>query len=554
MSNRTTHRLSAGLAATALVALSLPLAAAPAPAAPPGMAPSTLAAPTFGYSTAAWGTPVHIEIYEPTIPIPATPQAELENGYTEVLADSSSSQGRSSYLWPGDPVGEGFKTIADQLGLPEEIGAQGYPFQVNAAYPSGPESQADEPGPAMIQRASAGEGTARAVNGFSGDGEAQEPGDGSGGGGGTPQPPGPPQLPGLPTPGASGTGSGGLGGFGRGIVAYAADGDGTDAETAGPALPPELTALVDVGSFSSVSSTDNTRIATATSRSAVGDVSVLGGLLTFTSIGSAAGASSDGTRGAAVGGSEFGDVLAFGQKLKVTRAGLTLVGRSAPIPGLPDDATQALAALGVKVTAPRPTREIDGDAATTEVPGLVLEFDLTKLRTMIQDVPINDIVNQIPDETGQLKSLIQAAANLSPRIVVTLGTAAASVDTSPPIEIPDVSLPDGPAAPAGSSGTGSAGGSPQAATPPGAGVPSGAGAPDAGAAQDAAGTLFPTSGEQAPGLPKLFSIPGMLMLGALLLAAMGGNVMRRLGVAALGGGAACSHGLDSGLPDLRKVN
>ena len=98
---------------TALVALSLPLAAAPTQAAPPAV---PTAAPSYGYSTAAWGTPVHIEIYEPTIPLPATPQAELENGYTEVLADSSSSQGRSSYLWPGDPVGEGFKTIADQLG------------------------------------------------------------------------------------------------------------------------------------------------------------------------------------------------------------------------------------------------------------------------------------------------------------------------------------------------------------------------------------------------------------------------------------------------------
>jgi hypothetical protein len=279
-------------------------------------------------------------------------------------------------------------------------------------------------------------------------------------------------------------------------------------------------------------------------------------MLTLTGVGSSAAASSDGTRGDVAGGAAFGDAVAFGQKVKVTRSGLALVGQSAPIPGLPDDATQALAALGVKVTAPEPTREIDGDAATTEVPGLVIEFDLTKLRTMIADVPLNDVINQTPNETGQLKSLIQAAANLSPRIVVTLGSATASVDTSPPIEIPDVPLPEAPAgAPAVSAGAGSAGGgTPQAAVPPGAGAASGAGAPDAGAAQDAAGTLFPTSGEQAPGLPQLFSIPGMLLLGALLLAAMGGNVMRRLGVAALGGGAACDHGLDSGLPDLRKVS
>lgn len=547
MSIRTTRRVPAGLAATALVALSLPLAAAPTQAAP-GL---PTAAPEFGYSTAAWGTPVHLEIYEPTIPLPATPQAELENGYTEVLADSSSSQGRSSYLWPGDPVGEGFKTIAEQLGLPEEIGSRGYPFQVNAAYPSGPETQADEPGPAMIQRASAGEGVARAVNGFSGDGEAQEPGEG---GGGTPAPPGIPGLPGLPAiPGLPTPGASGLGGFGQGVGADGSAGDG--AAAVGPALPPELTALVDVGSFTSVSSTDNTTQATATSRSAVGDVSVLGGMLTFSSIASTATASSDGKKGAATGRAAFGDVTAFGQELRVTRSGLELAGQAAPIPGLPDDATAALAALGVTVSAPRPVNEIEGDAATTEVPGLVLEFDLTKLRAMLADVPLNDLVDQIPGEAGQLKSLVQAAANLSPRIVVTLGTAAASVDTSPPIVIPEVPVPDAPAgAPAGAGSGGSGGGgSPQAASPPGASAP-GSAAPSDAAAQDAAGTLFPTSGPEAPGLPKLFSIPGMLLLGALLLAAMGGNVMRRLGAAALGGGAACDHGLDSGLPDLRKVS
>ena len=98
-------------------------------------------APYTGYSTDVDGHAGAVEIYEPTIPIPATPQVEVELGYTKVEADTGSSRGRASFLWPGDAVGEGFKTIVENLGLPPElsgpIAAQGYPVQVNSGYPSG---------------------------------------------------------------------------------------------------------------------------------------------------------------------------------------------------------------------------------------------------------------------------------------------------------------------------------------------------------------------------------------------------------------------------------
>ena len=60
--------------------------------------------------------------------------------------------------------------------------------------------------------------------------------------------------------------------------------------------------------------------------------------------------------------------------------------------------------------------------------------------------------------------------------------------------------------------------------------------------------------ELASGLPPLFSIPGLLLFGGIGAAVAAGSYVRRMGLAALGGGGACSHGLDSGLPDLRKVN
>ena len=57
----------------------------------------------------------------------------------------------------------------------------------------------------------------------------------------------------------------------------------------------------------------------------------------------------------------------------------------------------------------------------------------------------------------------------------------------------------------------------------------------------------------AAGLPPLASIPGALLVGGVALAAAAGTWLRKIGVLALGGAATCTHGLDSGLPDLRKA-
>jgi hypothetical protein len=116
---------------------------------------------------------VRVEIYEPTIPIPASPQAELNLGYSNVKADSSTSRGRASYFWPGDAVGQGFKTIIENLGLPPElagpIAEQGYPVQVNSNHPAGPESESSEDFPGSISRTSASAEKTTALAGYSTD-------------------------------------------------------------------------------------------------------------------------------------------------------------------------------------------------------------------------------------------------------------------------------------------------------------------------------------------------------------------------------------------------
>ena len=200
-------RLSAPFAATfaaAMVGAMLPLGGPAFAEDEPTETPEPSAAPTEsapargfgGYTTGAWSAPVKIEIYEPMIPFPNTPQMELEIAYSEVKSDTSTSRGRSSFLWPGGPIGEGFKTIVEQFGLPPSLGKDGYPVQVNSVYPAGPDAETDEPFPGMIQRAGSDDGSAYAETGYSSDSQAQDRDAGEGDDGGL--------VPGLPLPGLDG--------------------------------------------------------------------------------------------------------------------------------------------------------------------------------------------------------------------------------------------------------------------------------------------------------------------------------------------------------------
>jgi hypothetical protein len=55
------------------------------------------------------------------------------------------------------------------------------------------------------------------------------------------------------------------------------------------------------------------------------------------------------------------------------------------------------------------------------------------------------------------------------------------------------------------------------------------------------------------GLPPLASIPGKLMWGGFVLAAGLGWWLQKLGGLVLGGAGSCTHGLETGVPDLRRA-
>ncbi|GHJ58786.1 hypothetical protein NOK12_13040 [Nocardioides sp. OK12] len=577
------RRVLLSLAATALVGTALPLAAAPGPA---GAAEGD---PAFaGYVSTTSATPVRIEIYESTIPIPASPQAELNMGYSTVKADSSTSRGRASFMWPGDAVGEGFKTIVENFGLPPElagpIGENGYPFQVNSVHPAGPPREADEPFPGVINRTGASEGRTFAEVGYSTDCRLGEPGAGSEDGGGgdgdgdgdAPGLPGLPGIPGLPDIPGLGALTGGLtealaGGLAGGSRAASQEPTARERRTARVEaradedevecqIPTELAALVDIGGYAaeSVVTNDSTQVR-AVSRSAVGDVSLLGGVVTLSGITARAVAASDGAKGTTGGGADYGVLTIAGQKFRYGADGFEAAGQAAPVPGLPSDPGAALEALGIQLLLPQPSYEKDGDKATTTVQGIQVVIDTTILRGQLDALPLNalaDLINQIPEEAGQLKAVLGSAINLAPRFVITLGNATSVVDTSQPVDIPTGEVPDNnttgePGDPTTAGGGGSAttggGGTGTAGTPGTPGEPAVPGSDGSGDGDlvDAAPT--------GAGLPPLFSIPGALLFGGIIGATIAGSYLRRLGVLALGGVGACPHGLDSGLPDLRKA-
>src|SRR3954451_24494133 len=81
-----------------------------------------------GYSGLAQAAPIRIQIYDPTIPIPTTPQIDGSIGYTKSTTETGPvSRATASYLWPGDTLGDGFGQLAG--------GDQNYPMQVNSKYP-----------------------------------------------------------------------------------------------------------------------------------------------------------------------------------------------------------------------------------------------------------------------------------------------------------------------------------------------------------------------------------------------------------------------------------
>ena len=317
-----------------------------------------------GYISAAWAAPVKIELYEPTIPIPSSPQGEVEVAYTEVEGDSSQSRGRSSYLWPGDPVGEGFKTFVEQLGFPPSWARTAIRSRSTPCTPPVPATTktSRSPGSSSTPAPVRARPTPRTA---------------------TPVTP----RPRTATTRARGTTAGCFPACrcpdwktcSPAARTRAAE-DGEDGEGSSLGLPPELAAIIDLGGFTSRSELETLTEATATARSAFGDLAILDGLIRMEGLKVRAEVSSDGTSSEAGGVSAYGELIVLGQRFAFGPDGFVAVGEPTPIPGLPDDPGAALKELGITIKFPKPVYEKSADKASASVAGLVVEIDLGPLQ------------------------------------------------------------------------------------------------------------------------------------------------------------------------------
>jgi hypothetical protein len=295
--------------------------------------------------------------------------------------------------------------------------------------------------------------------------------------------------------------------------------------------------LIDADGMTSVSSTDydgDTVIATATSR--IGELRLLGGLISLNGVNVVTKVTSSLEGGAKTTRTvDVGGMTVAGQKFSYGPDGFTAVGKNTPIPGIPASVSDLLKMLGVAIEVPKPDVTSKGSAGSISAEALRITLDTKPLRSKLPSLPLDGLVNGLPDFPGQanlLKGLLLSLNTISPKLVLHVGSAQVSAET--------VSLAD----------LGSATGATPGSTNTALGAPPITDAP--AVAADGVKTT-PDSVPVAKGLPPLRSIPTMLLLAGLALAAGAAWYLRYAGLVLFGGSAACAFGLKAGIPDLRKA-
>ena len=464
-----------------------------------------------GYEGIAEAAVVHIEIYDPTIPIPATPQGDGSIGYTKSNVDSGpTSRALSSYLWPGVVVGDGFDQLTKQPGSQ-------YPIAVNSRYPATTTAPANN----TIQLTD-GNGMTTSTDGLNTDAKVTllgVAGDGTNPLGGIGS--GLPQLGGLPPASASPspTKSGGKS-------------SGTPLNIGGG-----LSALVSAKTVTSESKvTVAEKTVTAEAHAAVANLSLLGGIISLKGLDVQSKVVSDGAKASSTETTTLGSLslLNGAFPIKLSDDGIDL-----GLPAISDTVTGLLKSLGIEIKTLPVTKTTDGATATMANQALQISIDTKPLKAVLDNV-LNPILAAIPQAA---KDQLAPILSLGPRIVLTIGTTDTSASAAPAYNI------GGGGSFPGTTGGGTTGGDTGTGSNGNGLLPGSTDQPSTIPSQT---VTQPPSQQAASSLPGLGDVPRGLIVGGILLACLIGWAVTRYGGILFGGAANCDYGLATGVPDLRK--
>ena len=480
-----------------------------------------------GYSGFAVAEPVHLEIYDPVIPLPSDPQVDVGIGYTKAATETGPvSRATASYLWPGDVLGDGFSQLAG--------GNANYPIQVNSKYP------ATDSAPATNQaQLTDGNGMSTSSNAKVTQGK----------------------VTGL---GIAGPGTNLLGGVLSGLQQLGGQPPSSSSTPSPPNVPvPVSSTLAGILTLQNVRSVSTTTVTdtkfTASAAATASDIELLGGIIKIKSLNMTASTASDGKKATNSGHATLGSIEIAGQTLSLDDAGVHVAGSTATLPGLPKALTDALKQIGIAIQVSPTTKTVDGAGGTFRSQGLVLTIDTKPLRTAL-NAPfglLQQIVSQLP---SQISDQLGPLLNLAPKFVITIGDVRTSASASEGFD--------------GGGGTGGPTTAPGGGTHTGGGTGNGGGTGGGGSGGNLGNSGPITGGGNTPSttgggsnsnvippsnqtqaafnLPGLGDVPRAMILGGLVLAAALGWLLRTAGGFLLGGGRTCRYGLATGVPDLRK--